>query len=211
MIHKKSIAAIRLAVIAVAGIASKLLAADYKLPPVSTQQNVTYETDIRPIFEKNCFKCHGEFKLQRHLRLDSLESVLKGCEDGPVIFPGKSDQGELILEAAGLGRHDMPPPPSTPTPLPSTTTIAPTTKFLSKLIRTPNGQYIIGLTNPVVDTASDALWARARRAWTLAKTGGDPENIRGCKFFGCPTDVPWFHKHGFIAVKTIGQITFYKP
>ena len=69
---------------------------------------------------------------------------------------------------------------------------------------------VYGLFNPVVDTASGALWARARRAWNLAKTGGDPEDIRGCKFFGCPTDVPWFHKHGFIAVKTIGQITFYK-
>ena len=68
---------------------------------------------------------------------------------------------------------------------------------------------VYGLTNPVVDTASDALWARATRAWTLAKTGADA--AAGCKFFGCPTDVPWFHKHGFTAVKTIGQITFYKP
>ena len=70
---------------------------------------------------------------------------------------------------------------------------------------------VYGLTNPVGDHASDALCARATRAWNLAKAGGDPENIRGCKFFGCPTDVPWFHKHGFTAVKTIGQITFYKP
>ena len=67
---------------------------------------------------------------------------------------------------------------------------------------------VFGLTNPMVDTASDALWARARRAWSLAKNGVDA--AAGCKFFGCPTDVPWFHKHGFIAVKTIGQITFYK-
>ena len=67
---------------------------------------------------------------------------------------------------------------------------------------------VYGLTNPSVDVASDALWARARRAWNLAKNGVDA--AAGCQFFGCPTDVPWFHKHGFIAVKTIGQITFYK-
>ena len=67
---------------------------------------------------------------------------------------------------------------------------------------------VYGLTNPVVNRAGDALWARARRAWTLAKTGVDA--AAGCKFFGCPTDVAWFHKHGFTAVKTIGQITFYK-
>ena len=114
MIHRKSIAMIRLAVIAGAGIASSVLALDYKLPPVSAQQNVTYATDIRPIFERNCFKCHGEDTQKRHLRLDSLAAVLKGCEDGPVIFPGKSDQGDLVLEVTGMGDHDMPPWPSAP-------------------------------------------------------------------------------------------------
>jgi hypothetical protein len=68
---------------------------------------------------------------------------------------------------------------------------------------------VFGLRNPIVDTASDALWARARRAWNLAKNGVDA--AAGCKFFGCPSDVAWFHKHGFTTVKTIGQITFYKP
>ena len=114
MIHRKSIAALRVAVIASVGIATTLFALDYKLPPVSTQQDVTYAKDIRPIFQKNCFKCHGENKQQRHLRLDSLESVLKGCEDGPVIFPGKSSKGDLILEVTGMGDHDMPPWPSAP-------------------------------------------------------------------------------------------------
>ena len=66
-----------------------------------------------------------------------------------------------------------------------------------------------GLTNPVGDTASDALWARARRAWNLAKNGVDAAD--GCKFFGCPTDAHYFHKLGLRPVKTIGQITFYKP
>jgi hypothetical protein len=116
MFHRKPIFTIRLAVIAVAGIATTLLALDFKLPPASAQQGVTYEKDIRPIFEKTCFKCHGPTKQQRHLRLDSLEAVLKGCEDGPVIFPGKSDQGDLILEVTGMGDHDMPPWPS-PGPL----------------------------------------------------------------------------------------------
>ena len=41
-----------------------------------------------------------------------------------------------------------PPPPSTPTPLPPTTLTRPDTTFFSKLIRTPDGNYIIGLTNP---------------------------------------------------------------
>ena len=41
-----------------------------------------------------------------------------------------------------------PPPPSTPAPLPAQTLARPATTFLSKLKRTPNGQYIVGLTNP---------------------------------------------------------------
>src|ERR1700722_16366333 len=59
----------------------------------------------------------------------------------------------LIFDRAQAATNQIvaiqtPPPPSTPAPLPSTTLTTPTTKFLSKLIRTPNGQYIIGLTNP---------------------------------------------------------------
>ncbi len=45
-----------------------------------------------------------------------------------------------------------PPPPSTPAPLPAQTLTRPDTTFFSKLIRTPNGQYIIGLTNPTAAT-----------------------------------------------------------
>jgi hypothetical protein len=85
-----------------------------KLPPVSTQTNVTYAKDIRPILEANCFVCHGERNQKRRLRLDSREAVLKGCEDGPVIYPGKSDKGDLVLEICGLGDHDMPPYPARP-------------------------------------------------------------------------------------------------
>ena len=45
-----------------------------------------------------------------------------------------------------------PPPPSTPAPLPAQTLARPDTTFFSKLIRTPNGQYIVGLTNPTATT-----------------------------------------------------------
>ncbi|MES1257688.1 MAG: hypothetical protein ABUS51_04630 [Acidobacteriota bacterium] len=53
----------------------------------------------------------------------------------------QSDAGQLTAVAT-------PPPPSTPTPLPPQTLARPDTTFFSKLIRTPNGQYIIGLTIP---------------------------------------------------------------
>ena len=41
-----------------------------------------------------------------------------------------------------------PPPPSTPVGAATTTLVRPVTPFNSKLIRTPDGQFIVGLTNP---------------------------------------------------------------
>lgn len=64
-----------------------------KIPPASDQKNVTYEKDIRPIFEKNCFKCHGEEKQKGKFRLDSLEAVLKGSTD--------EDIGQIVKKSDG--------------------------------------------------------------------------------------------------------------
>ncbi len=61
-----------------------------KLPPASDKKDVTYATGIKPIFEKSCIKCHGAEKQKGKLRLDSLEAVLKGGQDGKVVEPGAS-------------------------------------------------------------------------------------------------------------------------
>ena len=83
-----------------------------KLPPASTKAGVTYAADIKPIFEKSCLKCHGAEKQKGKLRLDSLEAVLKGSEDGKVVVPGKSAESVLIHNVAHVGDEDdyMPPP-----------------------------------------------------------------------------------------------------
>src|SRR5215475_3888164 len=56
-----------------------------KIPPASDKKGVTYEADIKPIFEKSCVKCHGAERQKGKLRLDSLAAILKGGEDGKVI------------------------------------------------------------------------------------------------------------------------------
>ena len=83
-----------------------------KLPPPSEKKGVTYAKDIKPIFEKSCFKCHGPDKQKSKLRLDSLEAVLKGGENGPDIIPGKSAESTLVHNVAQIGDEDefMPPP-----------------------------------------------------------------------------------------------------
>jgi mono/diheme cytochrome c family protein len=83
-----------------------------KLPPASTQKDVTYAKDIKPVFEKACVKCHGAEKPKGKLRLDSLEGTLKGGENGKVVIPGDSAKSVLVHSAAHIGDEDlwMPPP-----------------------------------------------------------------------------------------------------
>jgi mono/diheme cytochrome c family protein len=83
-----------------------------KLPPASSQKDVTYEKDIKPLIEQSCVKCHGPEKPKAKLRLDSLAGVLKGGQDGKVVEPGNSAKSMLIHNVAHLGDEDewMPPP-----------------------------------------------------------------------------------------------------
>jgi hypothetical protein len=83
-----------------------------KLPPPSDQKNVTYAKDIKPILDKSCIKCHGEQKPKARLQLTSLESALKGSENGKVIEPGNSAKSRLVHSVGQLGHQDywMPPP-----------------------------------------------------------------------------------------------------
>jgi hypothetical protein len=97
---------------ALAGLMS-LQAADVdatKLPPAALRKDVTFAKDIKPIFEKACFKCHGDEKQKAKLRVDSIEAIKKGSENGPVIEIGKSDKSSLVHSVAGL-IEDMQMPP----------------------------------------------------------------------------------------------------
>jgi hypothetical protein len=83
-----------------------------KIPPASSKTGVTYATDIKPILEKSCTKCHDGVKPKARLRLDSLEGALKGGEDGKVVLPGDSAGSMLVHNVAHAGDPDayMPPP-----------------------------------------------------------------------------------------------------
>ncbi len=82
-----------------------------KLPAAASVTGVTYAKDIKPIFEKTCFKCHGSEKQKGKLRVDSLPAVLKGSENGKVVEPGNSAKSVLVHNVARIGEEDdwMPP------------------------------------------------------------------------------------------------------
>ena len=81
-----------------------------KIPPASDKKGLTYAKDIKPIFEKSCFKCHGEEKQKGQLRFDSLEATLNGGENGKVVEPGKSEKSVILIGVARLDPDSAMPP-----------------------------------------------------------------------------------------------------
>ena len=72
---------------------------------------VDYLKQIKPIFRKNCFACHGVLQQKSGLRTDTAASIRKGGVAGAAIEPGKSGDSLLIDMVTGAdGAIKMPPP-----------------------------------------------------------------------------------------------------
>jgi len=71
-----------------------------------------FKKDIEPIFEKNCYKCHGEKKQKSDIRLDLRSSILKGGDLGePGAVPGHPGKSTIVKLISLDADHDdiMPP------------------------------------------------------------------------------------------------------
>jgi len=99
-----------------------------KLPPAAAKKGVTFATDIRPIFEKSCFKCHGPEveKPKGKYRADTVANATKSgvtagdaaksgvlgmiaylAEDEEMFMPPKGNKAgikQLTKEEIGLVR-----------------------------------------------------------------------------------------------------------
>ncbi len=71
-------------------------------------QATWFEKRVRPVLVGKCLKCHGEKKQEGNLRLDSLESMLRGGDSGPAIVPGRPGES-LLIEAVRYDSFEMPP------------------------------------------------------------------------------------------------------
>jgi len=85
-----------------------------KLPPAAAKPGITYAKDIRPLLEASCFRCHGEERQKGELRLDSLEALLKGGQDGKVVLPGNSKKSILVIAVAQIDEDTAMPPKRKP-------------------------------------------------------------------------------------------------
>jgi mono/diheme cytochrome c family protein len=101
-----------LALAATVGFALTAAADVPTIPPASTKTGVTYATDMKPIFDASCVKCHSGDRPKARLHMDTLEGVLKGTKEGPILTAGDS-ANSLIIKCVSHTASDqdswMPP------------------------------------------------------------------------------------------------------
>jgi len=68
-----------------------------------------YKTQVTAIMQKNCVSCHGPTKVKGGLRLDTYAAILKGGQDGPILYKGDPDDSLLIQAVERSGDLMMPP------------------------------------------------------------------------------------------------------
>lgn len=66
---------------------------------------------VQPVFQNDCVSCHGPEKSKAKLRLDSLNAILKGGENGAAVVAGKAGESLLIkrLHLPASDEDHMPP------------------------------------------------------------------------------------------------------
>ena len=65
-------------------------------PPVLAQ-NVSYDTDVLPILQAKCFRCHNSQRTEGGLQLDLKDAALQGGDSGHAIIPGLPGKS-LVLQ-----------------------------------------------------------------------------------------------------------------
>lgn len=82
-----------------------------KLPAAASKAGVTWNSDIKPLVEKSCSKCHGGEKPKSKYRVDTKENFIKGGDSGDkAVVAGKSAESLVVLYTADLV-EDMEMPP----------------------------------------------------------------------------------------------------
>src|SRR5438132_552170 len=71
-----------------------------------------FEKKIRPLLTERCHSCHSAAatKLKGGLRLDSLDTAMKGGDSGPALVPGKPEKS-LLVEAVSYKNVELRMPP----------------------------------------------------------------------------------------------------
>jgi hypothetical protein len=84
-----------------------------ELPP-AVERAVSFQEEVFPILEKNCFDCHGPETQKSGFRLDGREAAMKGGDYGTDILVGNSAESPLIHYVAQIDKDMVMPPKGDP-------------------------------------------------------------------------------------------------
>jgi mono/diheme cytochrome c family protein len=72
-----------------------------------------FQDSVRPLFARKCFDCHSAKaeELKGNLKLESVEDVFKGGDQGPAVIAGDI-KNSLLLRAIRYQEDDYQMPPS---------------------------------------------------------------------------------------------------
>src|SRR5436190_10030592 len=60
--------------------------------PMAAQRDPLFKTEILPVLEKNCVKCHNPQQKMARLDLSTFTGMMEGSSSGPVLAPGKPER-----------------------------------------------------------------------------------------------------------------------
>ncbi len=78
------------------------------IPEVFAQQGTPTFSEVNPIFQAHCVKCHSGARPPEGLRLDSYKDVMAGSKDMKVVVKGNPDKSELVKRIKGISKPRMP-------------------------------------------------------------------------------------------------------
>ena len=73
-----------------------------------------FTTRVQPIFQANCYRCHGGMNHRGGLSMETRAGMLKGGHKGTVLVPGDPAKSLLVrlMRHEGPADDPMPMPPS---------------------------------------------------------------------------------------------------
>ena len=72
-----------------------------------------FDQKVKPLLAHHCYDCHSEKskELKGNLKLDSLDGIMKGGDNGPAVVPGDVENS-FLLRAIRYQEADYQMPPS---------------------------------------------------------------------------------------------------
>jgi len=86
------------------------------LPPTPVDNTIDpatpafYSTNVLPIFQKYCYRCHGGINHRGGLRMSTHAGMMRGGRDGQVLVPGDPAASLLVKLIRHEGTDERPGP-----------------------------------------------------------------------------------------------------